>query len=240
MPLKNSFSNHSLISSLISLFLVVLSFNLIGCSLAKLPYNMEDCKIQAYVDQSVPNYLSERFKKGNIPRIAIIPFEVPVNFTPPMNPRLRLGHDLASGFQRYILQTGEQLIVELFDRGEYPGKRMDFSTGNYIALQQARDAGYDFIFIGYMDDIKNDLVLRVHTKLVDTENSSTVWYGTTDVMSRSRPARSLLDFLSRGIYPDREDLFEIPERIEALEQCTVTKIFSVPSAEEPWWKPSGM
>jgi len=230
MPLKKSFLNHSLII----LFLVVLSINLNGCSLAKLPYNMEECKFQAYVDQGVPNYLSERFKKGNIPRIAVIPFEVPVNFSPAMNPRLKLGHDIASGFQRYILQTGEQVIVELFDRGDYPGKKMDFSTGNFIALNQARDAGYDFIFLGYMDDIKNDLVLRVHTKLIDTENNTTVWYGTTDVMSRSRPARSFLDFLTRGYYPDRDDLFEIPERIEVLEQCTVTRVFTIPAIEEPW------
>lgn len=230
MPLKKSFLNHSLIV----LFLVALSMNLNGCSMTKLPYKMEDCKIQAYVDQTVPNYLSERFQKGNIPRIAIIPFEVPVNFSPAMNPRLRLGHDLANGFQRYILQTGEQVIVELFDRGDYPGKRMDFSTGNFIALKQARDAGYDFIFIGYMDDIKNDLVLKVHTKLIDTENSTTVWYGTTDVMSRSRPARGLLDFLSRGIYPDRDDLFEFPERLDALEQCTTTRVFTLPVIPEPW------
>ncbi len=230
MPLKKSFLNHSLIN----LFLVVLSINLNGCSMTKLPYNMEDCKIQAYVDQIVPNYISERFKKDNIPRIAVIPFEVPVNFSPAMNPRLRLGHDLASGFQRYILQTEEKVIVELFDRGEYPGKKMDFSTGNFIALNQARDAGYDFIFIGYMDEIKNDLTLRVHTKLIDTENSTTVWYGTTDVMSRSRPARGFLDFLSRGYYHDRQDLFEIPERIEMLEQCTATRVFTIPPIEEPW------
>ena len=230
MPLKKSFLNHSLII----LLLVALSMNLNGCSLTKLPYKMEDCKIQAYVDQTVPNYISERFKKGNIPRIAVIPFEVPVNFSPAMNPRFRLGHDLANGFQRYILQTGEQVIVELFDRGDYPGKKMDFSTGNFIALQQARDAGYDFIFIGYMDDIKNDLILKVHTKLIDTENSTTIWYGTTDVMSRARPARGLLDFLSRGIYPDRDDLFEIPERIDMLEQCTTTRVFTIPPIPEPW------
>lgn len=232
MPLKFSFfMNRSLLSFLIT----AMHISLNGCSLAKLPYKMEDCKFQAYVDQQVPNYLSERFKKGNTPRIAVIPFDVPVNFSPVMNPRMRLGHDLAAGFQRYFLQTGEQIIVELFDRGEYPGKRMDFSTGNFIALQQARDAGYDFIFIGYMDDIKNDLVLRLHTKLVDTENSATVWYATTDVMSHSRPARGLLDAVTRGAYPDRDDLFEIPERIEMAEQCTVTRMFTLPSNGEAWY-----
>ncbi len=195
---------------------------------------MEECKIQAHIDQVVPNYISDRFQKGNIPRIAVIPFEVPVNFSPAMNPRLRLGHDLASGFQRYILQTTDQLIVEVFDRGEYPGKKMDFSTGNYIALKQARDAGYDFIFIGYMDEIKNDVTLRVQTKLVDTGNNTTVWFGTTEVMSRSRPTRSLLDTLTRGYYPVRDDLFEIPERIEVLEQCTATRVFTLPEIADPW------
>jgi hypothetical protein len=231
MPLQNS----SLKNPLIILILLASALGLNACSLAKLPYNTESCKIQAYVDQVVPNYLSERFVRGNIPRIAVIPFEVPANFSPAMNPLLRLGHDMATGFQRHMLQTGEQMIVELFDRGQWPGKRMDFSTGNLVALEQARDAGYDFIFVGYLDDIKDDVILRVHTKLVDTENSSTVWYGTTDVMSRARPTRGLLDWMTRGYYPVRHDLFEFRERFDELEQCTVQRMFTIPSVEKPWY-----
>ena len=86
-----------------------------------------------------------------------------------------------------------------------------------------------------MDDIKNDLVLRLHTKLIDTENSSTVWYATTDVMSHSRPARGFLDAVTRGAYPERDDLFEIPERLEMAEQCTVTRMFTLPSNGEAWY-----
>ncbi len=182
--------------------------------------------------QDLVTHLSARFKRGETPRVAIIPFDVPVNFSAIMNPRLRLGHKLASDFQKAFLEQGENLIVEVVDRAEWPGKRLDFDTGNYIALEQARRAGFDYILVGYMDEIKNDYILTVHTKVIDTENDQTIWYGTTDVSSSSRPTRGLLNVFSKGFYPDRDDLFEFPERLKLLPFCTSERIFHLEEEKE--------
>lgn len=206
------------------LSLILLSFN--GCPLRKLPVQSETCKIQAYVDQSFVNYLSSRYKRGNSPRVAVIPFDVQENFSPPMNPNLRFGTKLAQGFQQQFLARNENIIVEVFLR-DWPGKRLDFTAGNFQAIQYAKDAGFDFVVVGFVEDMVNDLKMRVHTKVIDVNDSLTIWYGTTDVKSNARSARGFMRAATRGSYPERDDLFEFEERFDKLTQCTAERIFKV-------------
>ncbi len=158
--------------------------------------------------------------------MAIIPFDAQENFSPPMNPTLRFGNRLAQGFQQQFLARNENIIAEVFLR-DWPGKRLDFTAGNFQAINYARDAGYDFVVVGFAEDIVNDLKIRVHTKVIDVNDSITVWYGTTDVKSNARSARGFMRAATRGSYPARDDLFEFEERIDKLAKCTAERIFKV-------------
>jgi TolB-like protein len=209
---------------LIPVVVCLLSF-VSGCALSQLPHKKESCKIQAYVDQTFVDYLDARFQKGNVPRLAIVPFDTQENFSPPMNPHLRFGNRLAQGFQQQFLARNEAIIVEVFLR-DWPGKRLDFTAGNFQAINYARDAGYDFVVVGFVEDIVNDLKIRVHTKIIDVDNGMTVWYGTTDVKSNARSSRGFLRAATRGSYPERDDLFEFEQRIDKLTTCTAERIFS--------------
>lgn len=215
-------------SFLKSLVLSSLSLFIAGCSLTKVPYTDPRCKIQAHIDQSFIDYLSQRFQKGSTPRIAILPFDVPANFSPSnsFNPDLNYGNKITDFFKQRILSKGEKIIVEVFDRSNWPGKKMDFVTGDFIAMKQARDAGYDFIVTGYLDNIIDAQVLTIHSKIIDTENSTTVWYGTSNSVSPEQPTKNLLNFLSRGIYPYRDDVMHLNQRVDGLVACTVERIFA--------------
>lgn len=220
---KMTYSADSYLKSLLVLLLTV---SVSGCAFTRLPNQSESCKIRAYVDNSFVDYLSQRFESENIPRVAIVPFDVPENFTPPMNPMLRFGHKLAQSFQQEFLARSESIIIEMFLR-DWPGKRLDFSAGNFQAIKQARDAGYDFVFVGFMEEMVNDLKMRVHTKLIDTDSGITIWYGTTDVSSNARSSRQLANILTVGAYAKRDDLFEMEPRIDELAVCTTARIFQV-------------
>ena len=198
-----------------------------GCTFTKIPYVDPQCNIQAHIDQRFVDYLSHRFQKGSTPRIAIIPFDVPANFSPVNNPELRFGFKLAEIFQRKILAKGEKLIVELFNRDEWPGKSLDFSTGNYTAIKQARDAGYDLVLVGKFENIVDSQVLSIQSKIIETESTNTIWFGTSQSFSKEAQTKGFLNFLSRGVYPLREDVFHISERTEALVSCTVDRVFSL-------------
>lgn len=205
-----------------------------GCSLTKVPYTEPRCKIQAHIDQGFANYVSKRFEKGSTPRVAIIPFDVAVNFSPSssFNPELHYGLTLARLFKQNMLAQGDKVIVEIFDRSNWQGKKMDFLTGDLISLKQARDAGYDFLVTGYMDDILEAETLTIHSKIIDTENSTTIWYGTSTSMSPERPTKDLLNFLSRGIYPKRDDVLHFNQRTEGLVSCTIQRVYSDQKVEE--------
>ncbi|HMO16561.1 MAG TPA: hypothetical protein PKA63_02035 [Oligoflexia bacterium] len=208
-------------------YLLPVLFLLSGCSLTILPNQYEGCKFRAYINNPFVDYVSSRFEKDNVPRVAIIPFDVPENFSPPFNPNLRFGHRLAQSLQEGFLARGESMIIEVFNR-DWPGKRIDFSAGNFQAIRQARDAGYDFVVVGLMEEFTNDLKMRVHTKVIDTDNSITVWYGTTDVTSNARSSRKFLNIGSKGLYPMRDDLYEIEPRIDRFSECTAAEIFKSP------------
>jgi hypothetical protein len=198
---------------------------LTGCSLTGIPGTSEGCKIRTYIDLGLVDYISNRYNSQQLPRIAVIPFDVPETFSPAGNQKINFGRDLANLFQHELLRRGELGIVELFDRDRWPGKRAEFFTGNYTAIQLARNAGYDFVVVGYMKDIINESDLTMLTRVVDTSNSITVWYAKTTISSNARVLRRTLSDITRGwIIQDKPDLFAFPERADLFASCTADRL----------------
>lgn len=125
-------------------------------------------------------------------------------------------------FQRELQATGELPIVELFNRDRWPGKREEFFTGNYGAIQMARDAGYDLALVGYLQNIQNDQDMVLSTKLIDVTSGVTIWSAQTTSSSNKRQYNDALSFM--GIVKKRADIFDFQALSDSLAVCTVERM----------------
>ena len=187
------------------------------------PRETVDCKIRAYLDSGVRDFVSTRYRSHLPVRMAILPFIVPETFAPVGDVSRNFGRELASKFQMALLGTQEISIVELFDRERWPGRKEEFFAGNYKAIQFARDGGYDLLMIGYMEPPINDKDMVVHTKVIDAVNGVTLWHATTTATSYARQDRKLMSRFE--MVKNRPDLFAFTERTAELVQCTVNDMF---------------
>lgn len=205
---------------------LALSSLLSACSLFKSPIDTLDCKIHTYIEQDFGDYLSERFNSDSASpapvRMAIIPFDVQETFAQLGPDSRNFGRELAKNFLLYFQQEGIVPIVELFNRDRWPGKRSEFFSGNYRAISLARDAGYDLVLIGFLEDLNNDTSLNLHTKIIDTANGVTLWNARTTVSSSQRLLERELRKVNLGI--EKPAAFYFPERGEKVAQCTVERI----------------
>lgn len=208
----------------ILVFLTIL-LGVCGCSAQRLPREEGECKIQAYVNAVLPSYLSNRYHSEKPARSAVVPFDVPESFAPGGVQSMHYGRELANILQRELLRSAEMGIVEVFNRDRWPGKRSEFFTGNHGAISLARNAGYDFVVVGYLDEVVDDKALTFFTKVIDTSNNITVWYARTLVTFWGRKNRQDLSELSKGIIKSQPELFYFPERAELFANCTVEKMF---------------
>ena len=205
---------------------------LTGCSLTGIPGKKEECKIRTYVDVGLLDYISSRYHSGQAPRIAIIPFEVPETFAPAGKPSINYGRELAHLFHQELLRGNELSVVEIFDRNNWPGKKAEFFTGDYTALQLARNAGYDFLILGYMEEINNESDITILTRAIDLSNNVTVWYARSTVSSNERVLRRTYSYWSFGfLMKDQPELFAFPERSQLLIRCTVNRLLTPPKPE---------
>lgn len=202
--------------------LMVSAVLLSSCSLIKSPLDWQRCKRHTYINLVLTDYLKQRFHSQQMARMAIVPFDVPETFAPAFNDSRNYGRELARNFQAEMNKVGEVSIVELFDRDRWPGKRDDFFKGNYEAVEIARAAGYDFVLIGYLENIKNDSTLELDTKIIDTQNQVTVWSAKTEVESNARGLRE--DLSQVHLTKKQPELFDFPERTRELVRCTVDGI----------------
>ncbi len=205
------------------LFLLVVSGALgAGCSAIRFPEDTVGCKTHTYINLVLGDYVKQRFHSQEMMRLAIVPFDVPETFAPPGNESVHYGRELARNFQQELHKVGGVPIVELLNRDRWPGKRADFFSGNYQAVSIARAAGYDFVLVGYLDEIKDANTLSVYVKLIDTQNQITIWHDRTDVVSHARDNRKGMSRV--GLAKERPELFNFPERTELLAECTVHAI----------------
>lgn len=193
-----------------------------GCTASDFPQVTEDCKYWTYINVGWLDYLKARYNSQPFVRIAIIPFDVQENFAPPGNESLHYGRELARRFQSELQRTQELSIIEVFNQDRWPGKREEFFLGNHRAIQLARDAGYDFVIVGYLDELRNAEEMILFSKVIDTSNGVSVWYGKTMVFSRRRALRDLL--ADARLADARPELFHFPERAAELASCTVDGI----------------
>lgn len=225
--LTNQMCRDMILSRLFSLFAksllaITAVFCVLGCSRIYWPVPQEECKFRTYANVGVLEFTKARFQPGQGVRLAVIPFDVPATFTRSWDETGTWGRDLAVLFQGEFFRSGEFGIVELFDRDRWPGKRFDFASGNYQAIEAARNAGYDLVLIGQLEELRDDYRLMFHTRLIDTAEGITLWDGITELRSHRRGDREALARLR--LVKDRPELFYFNERAEKAASCTVREI----------------
>jgi len=201
----------------------------LGCSVGSWPFRTvktEGCKIRTHTNAKLVDYVSGRFSSTTAVRALIIPFDVPESFAGSWNNYhdQHYGRELARLLRAELARTGELGIIELFAQNSWPGKRDEYFVGNYRAIQLAKDAGFQILILGHMEDLKNDEEMVILTKIIDATNNVTIWDAKTMVYSRDRAIGKLMGDMK--LLRERPDLFNFPERAEEFAYCTVNFILT--------------
>lgn len=153
-----------------------------GCAYLP-PRYTEICNSRSYVSHDLEEYVRTRFPLGSPVRMGVVPFSTSENLTGLSDYRPGLGLTLAQEFRARALGYETIPIIELFNREDWPGKRDEFFKGNFTAIKMARNAGYDLVFVGLIDNPTGTDKARIFTKLIDVEGGVTIWYGLSEVAS---------------------------------------------------------
>lgn len=157
-----------------------------------------------------------------------MPFDAPAGFSRWGKDEPSYGQQLASKFQLEMQKTGELGLVELFNVDNWPGKREEFFTGNFRALELARKAGYEMILVGSLQIPRGESTMVLYTKLIDVQNGVTAWSAQTTLTSSERDINTRMAQLGFG--KNKPDEFGFPRRTDAIVQCTVPQMLK--SAEQ--------
>lgn len=163
------------------------------------------------------DYIRRQYGSRSPVRVAVMPFDVPESFAFQGTASVNYGRTLASKFQRAFLQTEELSIVELFDRDNWPGKSDEFFAGNYGAMKLARDAGYDVVVLGRMNDIVDGRNLAVNVKIIDLNTSITLWFGEITAYTHEKLIREAMS--KAGVSKEKHEDFQFEERTDELANC---------------------
>lgn len=167
------------------------TFTLASCSWVYNHYG-ESCKSHAYLNRVLGEHISSRFYNHAPVRMGIVPFSVPANLSVRNGEFPGLGNQMAWQIHQNILDSGQVPIAEVLNRQDWPSKKDEFFTGNYGALAMAREAGYDLVLVGLVEQQKELDTMTAYSKILDVESGITVWYGKTVTSSN----RDDLDNLS--------------------------------------------
>jgi len=154
--------------------------------------------------------------------MAIIPFSVPANISSYGVERPGAGNLLAQEIHARFLSSGEVPIVEILNREDWPGKKGEFFTGNFKAIELAREAGYDLALVGMMEESRGLDSVTVHSKIIEVDSGITVWYGTVNAWSRRPEIHDVTSTIRLEKY-DPSRLYLEPLLTEAA-RCTVSSI----------------
>lgn len=204
--------------------LALLSASLLSaCSYINEHYT-EQCNSHAYTRAVLSDFLTSRFHSNAPVRMAVIPFSVPANLSGYDTERPGLGNKLAWEVQAQFLHSGQVPIVEVLNRQDWPAKKEEFFTGNFGALAAAREAGYDLVFLGYLDPLRSLDSMNISTKLIEVESGITVWYGDTGVVTYAPELRKTKAALPwQRLDPSVVDSNALVER---LARCVVKAVTS--------------
>jgi len=219
--LLRSLRSHRYIGPVILLTLLFLP----GCAILERHFG-EECNTRAYVRTDLESFVSSRFGSGSTARLGIIPFTVPANVSARDLELPGLGNELAWAVQREALSSQAFPIVEIMNRQDWPGKKEEFFTGNFGALQFARDAGYDLILVGFLELQSRIDTFVVHSKVIEVASGITLWYGTTRTTT-IRP--DMLEVSSTfGLTDRRPDQLSIRPLTEKAGKCIVYDMLNDP------------
>jgi len=165
------------------------------------------------------DYLDHRFHSHSQVRMAVIPFSVPANLTANDINQPGAGNEIAWRIQALMLGDGTVPLVEVFNRQDWPAKKEEFFTGNFGAIEMARQAGYDLVLVGYIEPMKSLDSLMLHTKLIEVESGVTVWYGSTETWSRRPEFASIADEIF--VRNEKPSDTHIAALLEKAARCTV-------------------
>ena len=196
---------------------------LTGCSFIT-GHVTEYCNSRAYVQIPLGDHLTSRFDSGAPVRLGILPFSVPANLAPRTGNNHTVSNELAWKVHAEMLAQGAVPIVEVLNREDWPGKRDEFFAGNFGALSVAREAGYDLVFVGYVEPMSSLDAVTAQGKLIETESGITLWYGTTTAISARPNVRNNLSYA--WITNQRPDLLSQPELFAKLAECMVMEATS--------------
>ena len=216
---------HSLSRHFTGIFAVIL-LTLAGCSTMReytRSSTQESCTAHAYLRSPVVDHIRARFPTNAPVRLAIVPFTVPENYSAPRNGVPGVGFDIARRVQARMLGEPVVPIVEVLNREDWPNKKDEFYSGNYGALSQAREAGYDLVLVGMVDAQRSMTDITSYAKLIEVESGMTLWYGRLDVgtmrdsWDSARAQFGVTDRMPNRIY------FE--ELLEELAACVASEAF---------------
>lgn len=198
-----------------------------ACSTHEKDRYSDICNSRAYLHQGLYDYLSHRFTNRIAVRMGIIPLSVPANLSYRDGEYPGAGTAVALQLQRLFLEEGAVSIVEIFNRQDWPAKREEFNIGNFNAIEYARDAKYDLLLTGYLEEARALDQLTAVVKLIDVENGTTIYYGKTTATSSVPHSDSLL--VQSGLAMNRENRalkkFSPNTMLEELGACIHLSIF---------------
>ena len=193
----------------------------------------ESCNTRAYVRTDLPGFIDQRFKGGVTARMAVVPFVTQANFTAQNSELPGISDKLAWTVQRELLGYDTLPIIEVFNRQDWPGKKDDFFTGNFAALSLARSAGYDLILLGYLERISRLDEWTIHTKIIDVDSGTTLWYGTSRVTTNRHDMYEVSGFF--GVTSQRSDMLYTEQMVNEAGHCIARDIMIDPADEPSFW-----
>jgi hypothetical protein len=213
--------------------------SLTGCLSIQNRYG-EECKSRTYLRNPVEDHLSTEYSNNPMARLGIVPFVAPANFAGAGDSQPPLGSQLAWRLHAEILRLNKIPIVEVTTWTDWPLKREDFFSGNFEAMQRARDAGYDMIFVGYLEE-SNPEEVAVLGKLIDVNVGKTLWYGRALAFSRRNKISDLKHHFGATLDHSLSSLDLYP-LYSKLVQCLAEEALSddmdidEKDSSTPWWK----
>jgi hypothetical protein len=156
----------------------------------------------------------------------VIPFDVPANLSYRAGQTLGLGNQLAWGVHRHLLASEVFPIIEVLNREDWPRKKEEFFTGNFGALQFARDASYDVVIVGHLEPIVRLDTWEVHTKVIEVESGTTLWYGTSRITTNRADMLEASSFV--GLTDRRPDIYWNDRLLNDVTQCIAQEMVADP------------
>jgi len=179
----------------------------------------EWCNTRAWISTDLESYVYQHFKGGQQARVGVIPFITQANLTDRYDGFRGFGSQLAFEVQQQLLATEVFPIVQMLAQEDWPGRKQEFFSGNYGSLDFAKAAGINFIVIGYVDWPARLDKWVIHSKLIDVQTGTTLWYGTSTVTTNRPDMMEVSSTL--GLTDRRPDIINMTEIRNTAAQCIV-------------------